>query len=304
MAGADTSILVNSPSISVFTDNVVHVLGSRADVTWQSSNDFGFFTRSQLQLDSPNANLSVTAPNGGSVDDSALIHASGNANITLQGDGSARTTALADQASIVVDGSGRIDLSNTNRDVSLGPSSQLRLGSGNISLTSTNANVVALPNAAILVDGAGNVTASAPAGRVDFRTGSNITASSPGNRIVFSANGDIFVPTLAATDVNITSSNGALNFLAGSLGVAVVAFNVLVNGRVGAGDANAGFDCPIWPVGGKGLEEVAPIFQHVIEAVDLEADLWPQPTVLMLDAQVVEIIGQRIEQAGSRHGSL
>ncbi|MFN8612161.1 MAG: filamentous hemagglutinin N-terminal domain-containing protein [Vulcanimicrobiota bacterium] len=220
VAGADTSILVNSPSISVFTDNVVHVLGSRADVTWQSSNDFGFFTRSQLQLDSPNANLSVTAPNGGSVDDSALIHASGNANITLQGDGSARTTALADQASIVVDGSGRIDLSNTNRDVSLGPSSQLRLGSGNISLTSTNANVVALPNAAILVDGAGNVTASAPAGRVDFRTGSNITASSPGNRIVFSANGDIFVPTLAATDVNITSSNGALNFLAGSLGVA------------------------------------------------------------------------------------
>ena len=79
---------------------------------------------------------------------------------------------------------------------------------------------------------------------------------------------------------------------------------MLVDGRVGAGDADAGFHGPVGAVGDERFEELASIFQHVIEAVDLEADLWPKPTVLMLDAQVIEIIGQRIERANGRHCSL
>lgn len=217
VAATDTVIQANSPSISLFSNSEVHVRGNRANVTFQSSNDFGFFTGSQLQLDNANANLSVTSPNGGSLDANALIHASGNANITLQGDGSARDTTLGSQASVRVDGAGQINLSNTNRNVELGQQSVLRLGSGNVTLTSSNGKVTGLPNSSIVIDGAGNVTANAPNGVVDFQPGSSISVSDPTGRVSLTSGQDLFTSNLLASNINL-HAGGNQFYNAGTLG--------------------------------------------------------------------------------------
>lgn len=72
--------------------------------------------------------------------------------------------------------------------------------------------------------------------------------------------------------------------LAYGLGKTVVAFDVLVNGGVGSGDAGAGFQSPVGAVGGEGFEQLPALFQYLIKAVDIETDLRPQPAMLVLDA--------------------
>ena len=63
--------------------------------------------------------------------------------------------------------------------------------------------------------------------------------------------------------------------MAGSCGVAVVAFDVLVDGGIGSGDAGAGFQRPVGPVNGKGFEQLSALFQYLVKAVDLVTDLGP-----------------------------
>ena len=218
VATTATVLDAQAQSISFDFNSDVHVLGTHADVTLNSSKDFAVFHDTQVHLDSPNSNLTITSPMGGFIEQNSQVRASGNANITLQSAG--QPLSLGDGASVVVDGSGRIDLSNSNSDVGLGTGAALRLGSGNITLSSGSANVVAFPNSSVTVDGVGNVTVSTPGGKIDFRDGSTISAPTPGNKVVLTARDDVFVPGVAATSLNVTSNTGNVIFTNGSIGVA------------------------------------------------------------------------------------
>ncbi|MFN8614263.1 MAG: filamentous hemagglutinin N-terminal domain-containing protein [Vulcanimicrobiota bacterium] len=213
VAGKNTLVDVSSHAIPFFTGAVVNVLGQHADLNLNSSGDFGFFFQSQLLLNAPNSNLTVTSTNGGFIANEAKIHAIGSANVTFATSGA--PTNFGDTSSIVVDGAGKIDLSNTDNSLNLGPNSSLTLGSGNIRLNGSQG--VSLGSSSNLLTGNGNINLTSNSQEILINPGStlrtgggDISLSSSNSNVRVLENSHLTVNGLGNVVVN--APNGGIEF--------------------------------------------------------------------------------------------
>lgn len=241
VAGAATSTVLtaNAPSISFATGSEVHILGDHSQVELTSPGDFGFFEGSKVYLDNGTANFTITSSDGGFMRPDTLLRASGAANITFNSSGAdldlgdVSATRVNAPSSIEVIGPGNISLNNQGGNLNLFNGTRLTLGSGNISLSNADRNIVVERNANLRLNGAGNVTATADHGNVDFRSGSNVTAVDPTSEVNMLAGKDVFLGDIEASNISATGNQtlGLVGFNGGTLGAAGRDTKIKVSGK-------------------------------------------------------------------------